>query len=117
MATTAITRKFLSASTNGKGILVLGTGTGSSVAVHVPSTNKDALHIWASNPHTTTDITVTIEMAGVASPGDVIKRTIPALSVLKVVDGITLGSLVGTINAFADTGSYITLFGHVNEVV
>jgi len=118
MATTAITRKKLSGSTNGKGILVTGTATGASQTVHAVSANQDELHIWATNADLVNDYAVVIEMAGTTDPQDTIKRTIPAGNTLKVVDGITLSNSAGTVKAWGvTTGSKISLFGHVNEIV
>jgi len=118
MATTAITRKKLSGSTNGKGILVTGTATGASVTVHTVSANQDEIHIWASNVNSATDYEIVIEMAGTTDPQDTIKLTIPAYSIRKVVDGITLSNSAGVVKAWSvTTGSVISLFGHVNEIV
>ena len=118
MATTAITRKKLSGSTNGTGILVTGTATGASVTVHTVSANQDEIHIWATNADLTSEYTVVIEMAGTTDPKDTIKRTVPAGGTLKVVDGITLSNSAGVVKAWSvTTGSKISLFGHINEIV
>jgi hypothetical protein len=117
MATSSITRKKLSGSTNGKGILVTGTGTGASVTVHLVSANQDELHIWATNVSATVDYTIVIEMAGTTDPQDTIKILVPANTTRKVVDGITLSNTAGTVKAWSvTTGSVLSVFGHVNEI-
>lgn len=114
----AYTREPLSGSTNGRGIKVTGTGTGSTVTVHTAqsgSTLVDVVTIYAMND-TTTGLLLTLEWGGTTDPDDLITMVIPAQGqglVPVVIDLVIQNSLV--VKAFAETGNLITLFGFINR--
>lgn len=107
----------LSGSTDGRGILVTGTATGSSVIIHTAVSGKaslDLLHLWAVNMDTA-DIVVTIEHGGTTSPGDTIAYTVPFKDGPHPMGpGLPLrNGLVA--KAFAGTGSKVSIFGLVER--
>ena len=118
MATT-VEKIILSGSTDGKGVLVTGTATGSANTIHTAhATAEDEVWIYAHNSDSS-DRTLTIEFGGATDPGNVIELTIVSQAtntglVLAVPGLILSNSLI--VKAFASTGSQITLFGYINRI-
>jgi hypothetical protein len=106
----------LGGSTDGRGIEVTGTGTGSSVAVHTAhATSLDEIHVWAFNTDTS-DRTLTIEFGGTTTPDDLIEFVVPATDGLYlVIPGLILTNS-SPVTAFASAGNVIVLFGYVNRI-
>ena len=112
-----ITKNKLSASTNGRGILVTQTAT-LGTTIHTANaddtTNFDEIWLWAHNTSTSA-VKLTIEWGGTGT-GDLIEMTIPPESgLIPIVSGLVLqDSLVVT--AFAGTGSVINIHGYANII-
>lgn len=117
-AQTAIEKKALSGSTNGKPIKVVATAT-TGTTIHTAqasSTNGfDEVWLWAYNSDTSARL-LTIEFGGVSAPDQNIKVTIPAQAGLVLVcPGLIIqNSLVVT--AFASAANVVTLSGYVNSM-
>jgi hypothetical protein len=112
----------LSGSTNGRGIRVAGTATGTATTIHATTTSAtiiDELWLYAFNSDTTT-IVLTIELGGTTAPDDNIVVSIPSRSGLTlVVPGLILtgtGSAATTVRAFAGTIDKIILTGYVHRI-
>lgn len=108
----------LSGSTNGRGIKVTGTGTGSTVTVHTAqsgTTHCDEIHLWAYNGDTQSR-TLTVEWGGTSSPDDQIVLDVPPQAgAIYAIPGFALrNSLV--VKAFASTANVVTVHGYVNRV-
>lgn len=106
----------LSASTNGKGILVTATAT-TGTTIHTAgagTTNFDEVWLYAHN-NSASSVKLTIEYGSTAAQ-DNIEITIPAESgLVLVVPGLFLNNSL-VVTAFAGTGSVITIHGYVNRV-
>ena len=106
----------LSASTNGKGILVAATAT-TGTTIHTAgsgTTNFDEVWIYASN-NSASLVKLTIEYGSTAA-ADNIEITIPGESgLVLVVPGLFLNNSL-LVTAFAGTTNVITLHGYVNRV-
>lgn len=111
----AITKTFLSGSTDGKGIKVAATGTPGTLLHTAHASNKDELWLWAVNSDTV-DRKLTIEAGGVASPDDLIEFTVPAEDGLHlIIPGIAYSNSVA-IRAFADAANVVMCHGYVNRI-
>lgn len=114
------TKKTLSGSTNGRGVVVVATAT-PGTTIHTGSTTTTTIQevwLYASNPDTS-DHTLTIEWGGTTNPDDRIVVSVSAYQGLRpVVTGLVLNGAASAliIKAYADTASKITLFGYVNEI-
>jgi hypothetical protein len=111
----SITKMILSGSTNGKGIIVAGTGTASADVIHTAhATSLDEVWLYASN-NSATAIKLTIEW-GDADVDDNIELAIPGESgLVLVIPGLILtGS--EDIQAFAETTNVITIHGYCNRI-
>jgi hypothetical protein len=106
----------LSASTNGKGILVAATAT-TGTTVHTAgsgTTNFDEVWLYAHN-NSTSSVKLTIEYGSTAA-ADNIEITIPGESgLVLVVPGLFLNNAL-VVTAFAGTTNVITMHGYVNRV-
>lgn len=106
----------LSASTNGKGILVAAT-TSVGTTIHTAgsgTTNFDEVWLYAHN-NSTLSVKLTIEY-GSTSAQDNIEITIPGESgLVLVVPGLFLNNSL-LVTAFAGTTNVITIHGYVNRV-
>ena len=113
------TKRKLSGSTDGKGILVTHDATADAVAVHtaVAGTTAgtfDEVWLWAYNGHTA-NVILTVEFAGANHSGNII-QTIPFKSgLVPILPGLILQD-AETIEAFAATENVIMLFGYVNAI-
>lgn len=117
MATTAITPRIPSGSTNGRGILVTATAT-PGTAIHTATSTSgelDEITIYASNDHTA-DILLTVELGGTTDPNDVVRYTVPSRSGMNlIVSGHRLNGGVA-VAAFAATGSKISIWAEVTRI-
>tara|TARA_R110002110_G_scaffold18524_5_gene77757 strand:+ start:2307 stop:2684 length:378 start_codon:yes stop_codon:yes gene_type:complete len=120
-----ITKQFLSASTQGKGIKVTttatdGTGdaglsTGNPLHVAVSGTTDiDEVWIYASNT-SASDVILTIEFGDDGGVEHNIVTTLAASSTELVVPGLILHNGLN-IRAFAATEDVITIFGYANRM-
>ncbi len=116
----AISKIPFSASTSGKGILIVATST-AGTNIHVTGSTAtiiDEMWMWFQNSHTA-DVLLTVEFGGVTSPGFTIIQTIPFKSgLVLVVPGLPMVQTGGalTIAAFAGTTNVISAFGFVNRI-
>lgn len=122
MATTTFTKVLLSGSTNGRGIKVTGTNSGTADTIHATGTSSstiDEVWIWAYNSDSS-DRLLTLQSGGTTSPDDDVKVTIPAQTGwYGVVEGLCLtgtGAAASTIKAFAAAANVIVIRGFVNRI-
>ena len=116
----AYSKNILSASTNGRAILVAATSSPGTIIHTGPSSSSVFHEIWlyASNPDTT-QRTLTIEWGGTTNPDDRTILYVPSQSGLTLVSpGLLLKGNASPliIRAYADTASKITISGYVNEI-
>lgn len=111
----------LSASTNGRMVLVAATATAGTLihATGTSSTIEDEIWLYAVNSDTT-NRKLTIEFGGTTSPNDLIELTVAAESgLVLVVPGLILtgtGSAANNVRAFAATANVISIGGYVNRI-
>jgi hypothetical protein len=112
----AFTRVIPSGSTDGNGVKVTGTGTGSTVTFHTAhSTNIDEVHLWAYNDDTQ-ERTLTLEVGGTTDPDNLVVISVPPQAGLTyVLPGWNLTNSK-TVKAFASTANVIVLSGYVNRL-
>jgi hypothetical protein len=113
-------KQILSGSTDGKAIKVAATAT-AGTTIHTGSstaTTLDEVWIYAVNT-SASDVKLTIEWGGVASPDDHIEYTVKAENGLYlIVPGLILkgNATPLVVRAFAATANVITLSGYVNRI-
>ena len=113
-------KTILSGSTDGKQIKVAQTATAGTL-IHTGSTTTATLHeVWLYAVNTSaSDVKLTIEWGGVASPDDHIEYTVKAENglYLIVAGGLIKGNATPlVVAAFAATTSAINIFGYVNRI-
>lgn len=115
------TKVLLSGSTQGKAIKVAAT-TSTGTTIHATGTSSsviDEIWLYAYNGHTS-DVALTLQFGGTASPDNDITVTIPTKSGhVLVLAGCVLtgtGSAANTVYAYAGTANVITLTGYVNRI-
>lgn len=108
----------LSGSTDGKGVKVTGTGTGSTVTVHTAhATALDFVTLWAQNNDVDSETrTLTIEWGGTTDPDNLLVVSVPAKAgPVAICDRLPItNSLV--IKAFSDEANDVVIYGHVVRV-
>lgn len=119
------TKKTLSGSTDGRGVLVTATATNTQTIHTASSTGTTYQEIWlyAMSLHTA-DIDLVIEFGGVTDPADAIKLTLPTSiagshqGLIPVCEGLVLkGNATPLIvKAYATVASKVSLFGYLNEI-
>jgi hypothetical protein len=110
----------LSGSTDGKGIKVVQTAT-AGTTIHTGSSTATTLdEIWLYAVNTSaSDVKLTVEWGGVASPDDHIEYTVKAENGLYL---IAAGLLIKgnatplVVRAWAATGTAIVIHGYVNRI-
>ena len=110
-------KELLSGSTNGKGILVVESGTAGTLIHTAVSGETDIDEIWlyAFNTHTV-DIKLTLEWGEATEPNGNIEITVPAEEgLMLLVPGLLLQNGL-VVKAFAGTGSEIVIHGYVNKI-
>ena len=115
-----ISKELLSASTNGRPIAIIATGT-TGTTIHTTlssSTIIDEVWLYATNS-ATTQTNLTIEYGG-TSGSDQIQIGIPSRSGLSIVLAGTIlkgnGSSGSTIRGFASATNAINIVGYVNRL-
>lgn len=115
MATTTITKRILSGSTNGRGVKVAATATPGTTLHTADATALDEVTVYVTNTDSV-DRAVTIEWGGTTAPDDNLKAIIPAGETVLVIPGlIVTGSVV--VKAFGAAANVLVAFGYVNRIV
>jgi hypothetical protein len=109
------TKEFLSASVNGRGILLAATVTPGTLIHTAHATSKDEVWLWLSNA-SGADIKATIEWGGVTVPNDLKEITIPFEGgpVLVIPGWALSGGLL--VRGFAASANQIIADGYVNRI-
>jgi hypothetical protein len=112
------TKRPLSGSTNGRGILVAATATAGTL-IHTAvagTTPEDEIWLYAHNTSASA-VKLTLEWGGVTSPNDLIEVTVPVdgTGLVLVVPGLILQNDIN-VRAFAGTANVINIFGYVNRI-
>lgn len=113
-------KTILSASTDGRAVLVAATSS-PGTTIHTGSSTASTFHevwLYASNPDLTQH-TLTIQWGNTTNPNDYITLYLPAQVGLTVVaPGLLLkgNATPLVIRAFADTASKVTITGYVNVI-
>ena len=113
-------KTILSGSTDGKQIKVAATAT-AGTTIHTGSTTPATLHeVWLYAVNTSaSDVKLTIEWGGVASPDDHIEYTVKAENGLYlIVPGLIIkgNATALVVRAFAATTNVICISGYVNVI-
>jgi len=113
-------KSILSGSTDGKGIKVAATAT-AGTTIHTGSSTATTLdEIWLYAVNTSaSDVKLTIEWGGVASPDDHIEYTVKAENGLYLIAAGLLIKGNATpliVRAFAATANVIVMHGYVNRI-
>ena len=113
-------KSILSGSTDGKQIKVAATAT-AGTTIHTGSTTPATLHeVWLYAVNTSaSDVKLTIEWGGVASPDDHIEYTVKAENGLYlIVPGLIIkgNATALVVRAFAATANVICISGYVNVI-
>jgi len=110
-------KELLSGSTNGRPILVTGTGTGSSVLIHQAHvTATEEIWIYASIPLGVDD-NLTLEFGGTTSPDDlIVMQILSQQGLFVVIPGLILRR-PGIVRAWAGTANQINVCGFVNRIL
>ena len=110
----------LSASTDGRGILVAATAS-SGTTIHTASTTtttEDEVWLYCQNT-SATSVKLTIQWGGTTSPNDDIEVTVASESgLMLVVPGLILvgNATPLVVRAFAATTNVLTIHGYVNRI-
>lgn len=113
-------KQILSGSTDGKAIKVAATAT-AGTTIHTGSTTTTTLdEVWLYAQNTSaSDVKLTVEWGGTASPDDHIEYTVKAENGLYlIVPGLILkgNATALVVRAFAATANVITIHGYVNRI-
>ena len=104
----------LSGSTDGIGVTIAGTSTGTADTIHTASATAnviDEIWLWVHNTHTT-DVELTLEWGNSTRP---LKFTVPFTDgAYVVVPGWRLENSK-TVKAFADVTNVLMVIGNVNR--
>ncbi len=110
-------KELLSASTNGKGVLVAATSTAGTL-IHTAvsgTTDLDEIWLYGVNTHSA-DIKLTLEWGEATEPNGNIEITVPAEEgLMLLVPGLLLQNGL-TVKAFAGTTNEIVIHGYVNKI-
>lgn len=111
----------LSGSTDGRGILLTGTGSGSATTIHTGSTTTttyDEIWLYAMNTDNSAR-KLTIEWGANTSPNDLIEISIPAESgLVLIVPGLVIkgNATALVVKAFPSVANVVTIHGYVNRI-
>jgi hypothetical protein len=114
------TKQKLSGSTDGLGIKVTGTGTGSTVTVHTAVAGTtvgtfDEIWIYAVNT-SASSVKLTIEWGtATAADGNIEVTVLPEAGLVTIIPGLILQNSK-VVKAFAGTADVILLTGFVNAI-
>jgi len=116
----SFTHEVLSSSTNGLGVKLTGTATGTAVTLHTAisgTTSRDEVWIWLQNNNASgATRTVTIEFGGTtAVDNQIIVPVPPKVGPVLAVPGFPLRNTL-LVKAFADVANEVVAYGYVNRV-
>lgn len=110
----ALSGQKLSASTNGRAIKVVATGTPGTTIHAADATANDYISLYAYNSSDSA-VDLTLEWGGTTSPDDLIVKTLPPKTEKLVASKRLLtGSL--EVKAFAGTANVVMIHGSVDRV-
>ena len=114
------TRRLLSASTNGRPVVVAANATpGTTLHAAVSGTTAfDEIYLWASNV-TASSATLYVEWGGATDPGDLLVKNFsigPNSGPVPIATGIVLNGNV-SVAAFCTAASAINITGFINRIV
>lgn len=115
------TKQKLSASTDGRPILVTATSIASGTTIHTGSATAstyDEVWLYAMNDGTSS-IVLTVGWGGTTDPNDLIVLTLlPQAGLVTVAPGLLIkgNATPLVIRASAGTGSLVTIHGFVNQI-
>ena len=111
-------KQLLSASTNGKQILVSATGSGSAVTLHTAvagTTNLDEIYLYAYNDYVS-GVQLNVSWGGTGEPSDIMRVTIPSkIGRTLIVDGKLLQNSLA-VKAYASIANVVIIDGFVNNI-
>lgn len=115
---TSFTKLPLSASVNGKQIIISTTDSASATPIHTAVTGEtdwDEIWIYAYND-STSSISCNILWGGVTEPNDVVRAVLPSRAGRTLlIDGKLLQNGL-TVSAYAQIANWITVDGFVNRM-
>lgn len=118
MASGDLTPTILSASSNGKGILVAATVSPGTL-LHTPSTtlpNYELVTLYAVNRHASTVRTLTIQWGGVTATDEITVTLAAGRGIAVVVDRLPIAGAANPIRAYVNTGTDVSVWGRMIEV-
>ena len=110
-------KRILSGSTDGKGIVISSTTSGSGDTLHTAvsgTTDFDEVWIYAFNSHTSS-ITLNLEFGGTDSAQRISQPVDPASGLYLVVPGFVVQN-GAVISAYASEASKIVIYGYANRI-
>ena|SRR6266404_6376787 len=111
----AVTKQFLSGSTNGRQIKTVAIATPGTLIHTADATLKDEIFLWATNSDTI-DRKITVEFGGTTVPDDTVEITIPAESgPILVIPGFVLSASL-VVRVWAAAANVVLIGGYVNRM-
>ena len=110
-------KRILSGSTDGKGITVSATSSGSGNTIHTAvsgTTDFDEVWVYAYNSHTSS-VTLNLEFGGTSSSQRISQPVDPSSGLYLLVPGFVVQN-GAVISAYASQASKVTLYGYVNRI-
>lgn len=114
----AVVKRKLSGSTDGKGIKIAATATaGTAIHTAVAGTTAgtfDEIWLWVQNNHTA-NVVLTVEFGAADAEFNIIKTIPPKSGPIAIVPGFILQNGT-TVKAFASLANVLTVIGFVNAI-
>ena len=110
-------KRILSGSTDGKGVVISSTSSGSGNTIHTAvsgTSDFDEVWIYAFNSHTSS-VTLNIEFGGSASAQRISQPVDPASGLYLVVPGFVVQN-GAVISAYASEASKLIMYGYANRI-
>jgi hypothetical protein len=105
----------LSASTDGRGVLVVATATAGTLLHTGHASDEDECWLYGYNSHTA-PIILTIEWGGVSDPADHITSTLAFdVGVVEIIPGLVITNSLA-IRGYASVASKVSIFGFCNRI-
>lgn len=111
------TKRTLSGSTDGKGISISSTSSGSGNTIHAAvsgTTDFDEVWIYAFNSHSSS-VTLNIEFGGTDSTQRISQPIDPSSGLYLVVHGFVVQN-GASITAYASVASKVSIYGYANRI-